>query len=113
VSHEAIACLMRYDWPGNIRELRNLVEAIFIDPPQREIGLDDLPPHLRHIVEERREGGAGDRERLLEALTSTRWNVTRAAKVLHWSRMTVYRKIAKYQLVRARRRRGEAAHPPR
>jgi two-component system response regulator HydG/two-component system response regulator AtoC len=37
-------------------------------------------------------------DRLLEALKATRWNKSQAAKRLHWSRMTLYRKIAKYRL---------------
>jgi len=35
---------------------------------------------------------------LLAALTESHWNKSKAAEILHWSRMTVYRKIAKYRL---------------
>ena len=39
-----------------------------------------------------------ERERLLAALLSTNWNKTRAAEQLHWSRMTLYRKLHKYAI---------------
>jgi transcriptional regulator with PAS, ATPase and Fis domain len=42
-SDEAMELLLRHDWPGNIRELMNLTERIFIDPPQEEITIADLP----------------------------------------------------------------------
>jgi transcriptional regulator of acetoin/glycerol metabolism len=47
-------------------------------------------------VDRRRRGGGGERERLISALLSTSWNKSRAAEELHWSRMTLYRKMAKY-----------------
>ena len=42
---ELLSCLIAHDWPGNIRELYNLVEAVFIDPPGGPIALEHLPPH--------------------------------------------------------------------
>ena len=41
-----------------------------------------------------------ERQRLLSALFSTNWNVSKAAQHLHWSRMTIYRKLEKYHIVR-------------
>jgi len=43
---------------------------------------------------------APERDRLVSALAATDWNVSRAARQLQWSRMTLYRKIAQYQLAR-------------
>jgi two-component system, NtrC family, response regulator AtoC len=37
---------------------------------------------------------------MLSALFSTNWNVSKAAQQLHWSRMTLYRKLEKYQIVK-------------
>jgi DNA-binding NtrC family response regulator len=104
VSQAAWECLLHYDWPGNVRELRNVVEAIFIDPPQGEIKIDHLPGPIRqrgtppHSEET-------ERERLLAALTATRWNKSNAARQLQWSRMTLYRKMTKYNLLQSRRAR--------
>ena len=44
---------------------------------------------------------SSERERVLSALLRTNWNVSQAAQELRWSRMTLYRKLRKYQLVKA------------
>jgi transcriptional regulator with PAS, ATPase and Fis domain len=90
--------LLQYAWPGNVRELRNLVEAIFIDPPCGPIALADLPEGFRQIFSRYVSETSGERERLIAALTATHWNKSQAAAQLHWSRMTLYRKLAKYHL---------------
>jgi two-component system response regulator HydG len=97
-SQELLHCLMCYDWPGNIRELRNLVEAIFIDPPRRPIAVVDLPDSFRRIFAEYATDSVPEKERLVSALHETNWNKSQAAAQLNWSRMTLYRKIAKYQI---------------
>jgi DNA-binding NtrC family response regulator len=93
---EAIEWLEGYDWPGNVRELKNSVESMFIDPPHPRIDLCHLcmNSHGLHLF----EGLAGERDRLLDALKSTRWNKSRAAEKLQWSRMKVYRKLTKYKI---------------
>ena len=94
-----LARMRRYNWPGNVRELRNLVEALFIDPPEgRAVRLDDLPTAFRRLFKEDRSAGEGERERLIEVLRETNWNKMEAARQMHWSRMTLYRKLAKYAL---------------
>ncbi|HLU26223.1 MAG TPA: sigma-54 dependent transcriptional regulator [Longimicrobiales bacterium] len=47
VSPEAMAVLQAYPWPGNIRELKNLVESMVILAPGRVIGPEDIPPSVR------------------------------------------------------------------
>jgi DNA-binding NtrC family response regulator len=96
---EALAALQAYDWPGNIRELKNLLEAIFVCPPARPIGINDLPERFVRGLHGLRRLPDADRRRLLEALTATNWNKSQAAGLLNWSRMTVYRKMAKYSVV--------------
>ena len=103
LSQEALSCLLHYPWPGNVREIRNLVEAIFIDPPPVEIGIADLPAHVRACGEPSAGPSGAGRERLLETLIAMRWNVSEVSKSLSWSRMTVYRKMAKYQIARAKK----------
>ena len=96
---ELMLCLRRYDWPGNVRELRNMVEAMFVDPPEdRPVHLTDLPPNFRRLFAEQIRPGQGERERLVEVLRDTNWNKVAAAQKLNWSRMTLYRKLAKYDL---------------
>ena len=91
-------CLLAYDWPGNVRELRNLIEAVFIDPPQGAIGLEHLPDHFRRIFANHVTVRPSERDRVISALSATAWNKSKAAEKLHWSRMTLYRKMSKYHL---------------
>lgn len=96
---ELLDCMRRYDWPGNIRELRNMVEAMFVDPPQGgSISLEDLPPNFRRLFQEAGRPGQDERRRLVEVLRETNWNKVAAAREMNWSRMTLYRKLAKYDL---------------
>jgi two-component system response regulator HydG len=96
---ELMRCFTAYEWPGNVRELNSVVEAIFIDPPVGPIGLQHLPPPLRATFLRYRTTMASEREQLVSALEHTEWNKAEAAKQLKWSRMTLYRKLAKYQLL--------------
>ncbi|HEU4433516.1 MAG TPA: sigma-54 dependent transcriptional regulator [Pyrinomonadaceae bacterium] len=101
---EAMDKLEKYDWPGNIRELKNLVEAAFIELPDNCLDLAELPPAIRARLASMRDMPAEEREQLLGALLQTDWNVSQAAAQLQLSRMTLYRKMAKYQIVRSPRR---------
>ena len=100
---EAIKHLHRYHWPGNIREVRNLVEATFVNLNGRRIAYVDLPEPFRITLENSGSLPADERERVLSALFSTSWNMSRAAQELNWSRMTLYRKLAKHQITRSDR----------
>lgn len=100
ISPEALHCLMHYAWPGNVRELKNMVEAILIDPPCGCVQPRDLPPNLQRCLETLDDHAPDERERIMAALFATRWNKCRAAEHLHWSRMTLYRKISKYQITK-------------
>jgi DNA-binding NtrC family response regulator len=96
-SEEFLDALVKYDWPGNIRELKNLVESLFLKRLPHTVSAEHLPMHLRSCLE--RPGRLGDeRSRLLSVLLATKWNKTQAAQKLNWSRMTLYRKIEKYNL---------------
>ncbi|MGH8008962.1 MAG: sigma-54 interaction domain-containing protein, partial [Candidatus Binatia bacterium] len=97
---EAHAILLRHDWPGNVRELKNLIEATFINLPPRRISLMDLPEPFRRRLREAEELPRDERDHLLSALFATNWNMSKAAQQLCWSRMTLYRKMAKYHVVR-------------
>ncbi len=96
---EALELLLRYDWPGNIRELKNVIEAIFIDPPMERIAIKDLPEPIRP---QGQSVVLTERELLLSALCSMNWNKSKAAEQLHWSRMTLYRKMAKYHILESK-----------
>jgi DNA-binding NtrC family response regulator len=89
--------LFTYSWPGNIRELRNLLEAIFVNLPPEHVAWINLPPEFVRPLEGSIDSQS-ERDRVLSALLSTRWNKSKAAERLHWSRMTLYRKMAQYDI---------------
>jgi DNA-binding NtrC family response regulator len=94
-TQEALNYLTNYNWPGNVRELKNMVEAIFVDPPYPRIDMAHLPGNASHPAVPRT---ASERDQLLEVLEATQWNKSKAAATLRWSRMKIYRKLAKYNI---------------
>jgi len=96
VSDEVWELLLNYSWPGNIRELKHMMEAILVQSPSKTITLDDIPLELRAKLADgcRRD----ERDRILSALMETKWNKSKAAEKLRWSRMTLYRKMTKYSV---------------
>jgi transcriptional regulator with PAS, ATPase and Fis domain len=108
VDPDGIALLRLHDWPGNIRELRNVIEGAYLVCESGCITPEDLqwfkfvspPRDAFHAVPGFSYLPAPpEPDRLLEVLQATRWNKSQAARRLQWSRMTLYRKIAKYHLI--------------
>ena len=97
-TEEALALLLRYDWPGNVRELKNLLEATFINLSSWKIALSDLPKTFQRRFKETEWLPEKERDRVISVLFATKWNKSKAARKLHWSRMTLYRKMAKYHI---------------
>ena len=96
---ETMERLVSYRWPGNVRELRNVLESVFVSRPAARIHFVDLPDWLRRRIDAVAPPPAPpEEERILSALAATNWNKSKAAQQLSWSRMTLYRKMAKYQL---------------
>ena len=87
-----------YQWPGNVRELRNIMEAVFVNLPQTAEGVVDLPVEVYRQFSKSFPFQSTERTRLLRVLSASNWNKTDAAKALHWSRMTLYRKINRYKV---------------
>jgi transcriptional regulator with PAS, ATPase and Fis domain len=87
----------KYAWPGNVRELRNVVEATFVNSSARWLSWTDLPLQFRRYFPPALERAVRpERELLMQALADTHGNKTKAAEQLHCSRMSIYRKLAKY-----------------
>lgn len=100
ISPDACRILMRYSWPGNIRELENIIERLMNLVSGREITSADLPAQL--LAESPASGAAagpmpecpaGQRERFVTALRECGGNVRKAAALLNISRNTLYIKI--------------------
>ena len=97
VDPETLERLLAYDWPGNVRELRNVLESVFGSRPAGRIVWTNLPEWLRRRLGEA-VAAPGEQERILSALAAANGNKSKAAAKLQWSRMTLYRKLAKYSI---------------
>jgi DNA-binding NtrC family response regulator len=97
-SEASLRCMIAYEWPGNIRELRNMVERLSLMDLPRMVEAEHLPLTMRGESKGSPSSSFRERETLLAALCSCKWNKSEAAKKLRWSRMTLYRKLAKYQI---------------
>jgi two-component system response regulator HydG len=102
---------MSYDWPGNVRQLRNVVESMVVVDFDGVLDLDDLPAELAENNEVTDDGQAGtlsslvgkplsELERLfiVETLDQTGGNREAAAEMLGIGQRTLYRKIKEYNL---------------
>lgn len=97
-AEDSLRYLVAYDWPGNVRELKNVVESSFVDLPSRDLEFIHLPSYVKRKIEKPLKFATSERDQLLSALADTKWNKSKAAGKLNWSRMTLYRKIKKYQI---------------
>lgn len=127
-SEAALQHLLNYPYPGNIRELRNIVEYCANVCRKRDIGREDLPGYLLdrapeavpaiesgsipRRVEEAGETAAAqegrpaagenwpaiEKKMILQALTASKGNRSKAAEMLGWGRTTLWRKIGQYHL---------------
>ncbi len=108
ISDEAAGMLLAHDWPGNIRELRNVIEYAFVIGEGPVLEVADLPPELLGVppplparfaslshasVGPRTVPAADERERILAALRSSAGHVGHAAAVLGMSRVTLWRRM--------------------
>ncbi len=102
-SEEALEALVRYPWPGNIRELENMVERLVVLARGERIALQDLPPGVRqpgHGLIASLPGTLEDieRRRIREVLRECGGNKKRAAGRLGIHRSTLYAKLKRYGL---------------
>ena len=95
IASEALGFLKKYDWPGNIRELKNVVESAVVLSEDHNILLskdfriDREMPYQEPLSDK-------EKEYILEALEHNRYNRTLAARELNISRKTLYNKMKKY-----------------
>ena len=104
ISQPALALLKTYDYPGNARELANVIERAVIVATDRTIGEDDLPSGLSAAVAAQRQKekppslAEMEASYIAEVLAATRGNKTECARILGISRKNLYEKIARYEL---------------
>ena len=98
LSPEAQSALAEHHWPGNIRELNNLIEATYLNCQTRQIQFADFPPTFSQKVTFYRVGAISEKDQLLSMLSATRWNKSETARKLNWSRMRIYRALRRHNL---------------
>jgi two-component system response regulator HydG len=94
--------LKRYDWPGNVRELENAVERAVVLSQSRTLGIKDFaflrsspaplsrPLSLKEV----------EKQHIQQILEEYDWNVTQASKALKINRVTLHKKIKRFNLER-------------
>ena len=103
-SSAALLALEQHSWPGNVRELINRIRRAIVMCEGRLIGPDDLGLNVVEFYGGGRVRSLEDaridaeKEAIVSALRSCKQNMTRAAKVLGVSRVTLYRLVEKHQL---------------
>jgi transcriptional regulator with PAS, ATPase and Fis domain len=108
---EIVERLIHYSYPGNVRELKNLIERVFMLSEKDVIGLQDLPCEVRGTTEGDYEPDNNwngeplsqilkrtEKSVISQILKQVKGNKLKAAKLLKISRSTLYAKIEEYQL---------------
>ena len=115
IAPEALAVFRSYAWPGNIRELENVVERAMNFTTEDVIGVEHLPPHLREVTNEHplqisqepnkltmpayhRQREEKERETILQALKQSGGNKSETARILGISRSWLYEKMKRLGL---------------
>jgi len=108
ISRAAINILIRYNWPGNVREMSNTIENAVIFCKGRELIPANLPEELRKTTRKKgftlvlssRSLPLAEATMIHKVLEETNWNLKQAAKELDIARGTLYSKIKKYGIKR-------------
>ena len=109
---EVMEIFMRYPWPGNVRELENVLERAAVLADGSRLNKHQLPPDILYWRADQsnevlnayrpdtltQRTGSMEKDLILDALDSVRWNKTKAAEKLGLKRTTLQYKIKKYGL---------------
>lgn len=109
VSRQAQKLLLQYQWPGNIRELENVLESALIHSKKEFIDTPDLPQHLQDFLLKRKKIPLNfeenlftleelEKEYIAHLLKINQNNLKKTAKILNISRTTLYNKLSKYNI---------------
>jgi two-component system response regulator HydG len=105
VTDEVIAIFRSYDWPGNLRELKNVIKRMVLLAKTSWAGKDTLPEEMidsinsqpkKETLDLKALQEAGEKEAIIKVLQQTKYNKTKAAKVLNIDRKTLYYKMELY-----------------
>jgi len=108
IDEETYRILESYSWPGNARELRNIIERMAILTPGNSLTPDSIPVEIRLSQESapksnlREARESAEREHILRALEETSWNVSGAARTLGMERTNLHKRIRALGLSRSK-----------
>lgn len=102
-SKEVLTLFQNYQWPGNLRELSNVIKRATLLTPTEVIEAHVLPEELRHIKKteipsQKFSTKAHEKELIISALQEANNNKTQAARLLNITRKTLYNKLKEYDL---------------
>ena len=98
----ALKRLGEFSFPGNIRELENMIERAIVVGNGKKITLRDLPLGKTESGPTFESLGDIEKHHVEQILTKYNWNISATAKALKVDRVTLYNKIRKYNLKQAR-----------
>jgi len=98
IDDAALQRLVEYTFPGNIRELENMIERAIVIGNGKKISLKDLPLGKDMLDNSIESLDDFEKTFILQILNKYSWNITRTAKALKVDRVTLYNKIKKYDL---------------
>ncbi len=98
IDNAALHRLEEYHFPGNVRELENMIERAIVVGNSKEIRLKDLPLEKDVISDSNDSLSDLEKKYILKTLNKYKWNISRTAKALKIDRVTLYSKIKKHQI---------------
>lgn len=107
LSPQAKDLLLQYDWPGNLRELKNVIKRMVLLSPGEVAEVDSLPEEMIISINQTPKPNGSDlkainesNEKMLiiETLVKVKYNKSKAAKLLNIDRKTLYSKMERYEI---------------
>lgn len=98
IDSSALKRIQEFNFPGNIRELENLIERAIVVGNGKRISLKDLPLEKSMVASNNESLEDIEKAYVLQILNKYEWNISRTARALKVDRVTLYHKIKKYNL---------------
>ena len=103
VEPQALNMLMKYAWPGNIRELENSIERAMVVTKKNILSQEDFilsyaDEKMQYYTEQSLD--SVEKTHILSVLKKNNWNISASAKILGIDRVTIYKKLEKYGIKR-------------